>query len=140
MRRIPASRSTKTNPKNSAKPTPHTATAFASVLKAGGSLSGGGDAIREAMNEEKGKLETTLKGFLTPEQTASTSALLRLKLQLREQHGESPERRSCGLDEAKHGEAMKVVATYLADSTKAREAAGGDRKAMRAKGKDCATS
>ena len=99
----------------------------------GGGLSGGGDAIREAMNEEKGKLETTLKGFLTPEQTTSTSALLASSFRW---DGMVKALNDVGLDEAKHGEAMKVVATYLADSTKAREAAGGDREAMRAKGQE----
>src|SRR5690606_28180397 len=42
----------------------------------GGGLSGGGDAIRTAMTEERGKLETALKAFLSPEQTATAAGLL----------------------------------------------------------------
>lgn len=98
-----------------------------------GGLSAGGDAIREAMNEEKGKLDTALKGFLTPEQTTSASALLASSFRW---DGMVKALNDVGLDEAKHAEAMKVIATYLTESTKAREAAGGDREAMRAKGQE----
>ncbi|MCC6798087.1 MAG: hypothetical protein IT366_23445 [Candidatus Hydrogenedentes bacterium] len=96
----------------------------------GGGISG--DSLRTAMTEERGKLETALKGFLTPEQSATVAGLLSSSLRW---DGMVIGLNSLGLEEAKYNEAMKAVANFLTESNKAREA-GGDREAMRAKSQE----
>ena len=98
----------------------------------GGGLSGGGEAIRTAMTEERGKLDTALKAFLSPEQTTSAAALLSSSFRW---DGMVAGLNSVGLEDAKYNEAMKAVANFLTESNKAREA-GGDREAMRAKSQE----
>lgn len=97
-----------------------------------GGLGGGGDAIRTAMTEERGKLDTALKAFLSPEQTASAIGLLSSSFRW---DGMVAGLNSVGLEDAKYNDAMKAVANFLTESNKAREA-GGDREAMREKSQE----
>lgn len=95
----------------------------------GGGLVGGGDALRTAMTEERGKLETAVKAFLSPEQTTTAVGLLSSSFRW---DGMVAGLNTLGLEDAKFNDAMKAVANFLTESNKAREA-GGDREAMREK-------
>ena len=92
---------------------------------------GGGGAIREVMTAERGKLETALKAFLTPEQATQAGSILgtfnpRWDMMVNALDG-------MGLEEKVKADAMKAVTGFVAESAKAREAAGDDRNAARAK-------
>ena len=92
---------------------------------------GGGGAIREVMTAERGKLETALKAFLTPEQATQAGSILgtfnpRWDMMVNALDG-------MGLEEKVKADAMKAVTEFVAESAKAREAAGDDRNAARAK-------
>lgn len=98
-------------------------------LRSGGSDGGGREAFRKAVTDERAKFETALKGFLDADQTSKVLASLgsfdlRFDLMTNSLAG-------LGLEEKAMADAMGVVSAYIAESAKAREAAGGDRDKMR---------
>jgi hypothetical protein len=109
------------------------AKAVQAAMAAGGGA-GGGAAFRELMTAERGKLETALKAFLTPEQATQASAILGSFNRGWDQMVNVLD--GMGLEEKVKADAMKAVTGFVAESAKAREAAGGDRDAMRAKSQE----
>ena len=96
-----------------------------------------GESVRKAMTDERAKFETALKGFLDADQTSKAMAALgsfdfRWDMMVNSLD-------SLGLEDKAKAEAMGAVSSFVAESAKAREAAGGDRDAMRTKGMELRT-
>lgn len=88
-------------------------------------------AIAELNKAEKARLETALKGFLTPDQT--TKAVAVLGTFARRVDPLVAELQSLGLDEKTMNAAVKLVLNHGAESQAVMQGAAGDRESMRAK-------
>lgn len=97
----------------------------------GGGPGGPGEAFRKLMADERAKLSTAVGAFLNPEQTKSAVAVLG-SFNMR-WDGMVNAIDGLGLDEKVKGDALKAVESFVVESAKAREAAGSDQEAMRAK-------
>jgi hypothetical protein len=104
------------------------------AFSSGGQTPGRGEEFRKMVTDERAKLETALKGFLTPEQT--TTAIATLGTYDIRWDGMVNSIDGLGLDEKVKTDALNAVASYVVESGKMREAAAGDRDVIRTKGNE----